>query len=66
MLEEMLVLRISSQSGFDKTVHFGDKVYVVRFSQNGPMFRVYDICNPNTKKVELGHFYLTKTIRTRK
>jgi hypothetical protein len=61
-LEEILVLRISSQSIFNKNVHFGDKVYVVRFRYYGATYPVYVICNPDTKKVVIDSFFKNITI----
>jgi len=65
-LEELLIWRITSQVSFNKLVHFGDKVYVVRFRYHGAMFSVYVVCNPETKKVVMDTFFKNITIRTRK
>lgn len=65
-LEELLIERITNQVSFNKLVHFGDKVYVVRFRYNGAMYPVYVICNPDTKKVVMDTFFKNITIRTRK
>ncbi|MDA3890092.1 MAG: hypothetical protein PF517_00355 [Salinivirgaceae bacterium] len=66
ILEELLIERITQQVLFNKLVHFGDKVYVVMFMYNGAMYSVYVICNPDTKKVVVDHFFNGVTIRTRK
>jgi len=61
-LEEILVTRISYQSNFNKNVHFGDKVYVVRFKYHLTTYPVYVICNPDTKKVVVDHFFKNITM----
>lgn len=65
-LEELLIERITNQVSLNKLVHFGDKVYVVRFRYNGAMYPVYVICNPATKKVVMDTFFKNITIHTRK
>lgn len=64
-LEEILVMRISNQLGFNKLVHFGDKVYVVRFKYHLAMYPVYVICNPTTKKVIVDSFFKKITMKTK-
>lgn len=56
-LEQILVYRISTQLAFNRSVHFGDKVYVVRFRYYGATYPVYVICNPDTKKVVMDFFF---------
>ncbi|MFA5328089.1 MAG: hypothetical protein WC384_09880 [Prolixibacteraceae bacterium] len=65
-LEELLIERITNQASFNKLVHFGDKVYVVRFRYNGAMYPVYVICNPDNKKVVMDTFFKNIIIHTRK
>lgn len=65
-LEELLIERITNQVSFNKLVHFGDKVYVVRFRYHGAMYPVYVICNPDTKKVVMDTFFKNITIQTKK
>ena len=66
MLEEILLLRISNQFGFNKLVHLGDKVYVVRFKYQGTIYKDYFICNPETKKVVTEYFFKNITIQNKK
>lgn len=66
ILEELLIERISNQVSFNKLVHFGDKVYVVRYKYHGAMYPIYVICNPDTKKVVMDTFFKNITIHTRK
>lgn len=66
ILEELLIERITKQVSFNKLVHLGDKVYVVRFKYHGALYPVYMICNPDTKKVVMDSFFYNITIRTRK
>ena len=63
-LEEILLYKISSQYGFNKLVHFGDKVYVVRFRHHLAIYKDYFICNPETKKVVTEYFFKNITIQT--
>ncbi len=63
-LEEILFVRISSQYEFNKSVHFGDKVYVVRFRYQSEIYKDYFICNPETKKVVKEYFFKDITIKT--
>jgi len=65
-LEEIILTKISSQYGFNKLVHFGDKVYVVRFRHHLAIYNDYFICNPETKKVVTEYFFRDITIQTRK
>ena len=65
-LEEIMLTKISSQYEFNKLVHFGDKVYVVRFRYQGAIYNDYFICNPETKKVVKEYFFKNITIQTRK
>lgn len=57
MLEELLINRTCSQLMFNTQVHFGDKVYAVRFEYLGKEYTTYVICSSNTKKVVFDSFF---------
>lgn len=65
-LEEISMFRISAQYAFNKDVHFGDKVYAVRFRYQSTTYKDYFICNPQTKKVVMEYFFKNITMRTTK
>ncbi len=66
ILEELLITRITVQVSFNEKIHFGDKVYLVRFRYGGAIYPVYVICNSESKKVVWDNFFMDIPVHIKK
>jgi len=63
VIESLRTERMITYDCFKKLIKMGDLVYVIHFRYNGKLYSDYVICDPDSKKVILDHFFGSINIR---